>query len=65
MHCVIARVDAGLWSHHFAAESIRVATFQSRRRAEGIVSRLRQVAEKEGNGCEYRIIPIMRIEQQF
>jgi hypothetical protein len=61
---IVGRIDRGPWSYQFAGETLRSATFQSRRRAEGIMGWLRQVAAKDGNGCEYRIIPLMRTEQQ-
>lgn len=65
MWCVIARVDGGPWSHLLAAENIRAATFSSQRRAEATLWWFRRQAELDGNGCEYRIIPVMRGEKQI
>jgi hypothetical protein len=63
--CIVGRIDGGPWSHLVAAENMRAATFPSRRRAEATVSWLRRQAETDANGCEYRIIPVMRGEKQI
>jgi hypothetical protein len=60
---VVGRIDGGPWSHLLAAENIRAATFPSRRRAEATVEWFRRQAEVDANGCEYRVIPVMRGEK--
>lgn len=61
--CVIGRVDGGPWSHLIAAENMRSATFPSKRRAEATMLWFRRQAEADSNGCEYRVVPIMRGEK--
>jgi hypothetical protein len=65
MWLVVARVDGGPWSHQLVAENVRAASFASRRRAEGVVEWLRQTAQAEGTGAEYRLLPLLRAEQQI
>lgn len=65
MWCVVARIDGGAWSHLLAAESIRSATFPSKRRAEATVLWFRRQSETDGTGVEYRVIPVMRGEKQI
>jgi hypothetical protein len=63
--CIVGRIDGGPWSHLVAAENMRAATFPSRRRAEATVMWMKRQAEVDGNGCEYRIVPVMRGEKQI
>jgi hypothetical protein len=65
MWLLIARVDGGPWTHQLVAENIRAASFASRRRAEGVVAWLRRTAQTEETGAEYRLVPMLRQEQQI
>jgi hypothetical protein len=60
MYCIIARVDGGEWTHTLVSDGVRPTTWESERRAEGIMFWLRRKAETDSNGVEYRVIPLMR-----
>lgn len=65
MWLVVARMSGGPWSHALVGENARCASFASKRRAEAITTWLAKTAAEDGTEVEYRVVPILRQEQQI